>query len=149
MNGIRFGLMVVGTLLCGSMILGGCGGDDGGNGNGPTGNGPVPPPRNTGTPWDPALGTATINGQVRFEGEAPTMPVIDMQKEQDCHDQGEDHKRAHDVRVVDGVLHDATSRNGPRRATPEDGSSTPPPPPAFSATSARRTTPRPRPESTA
>ncbi len=31
-----------------------------------------------GKPWDPALGTATVTGTVKFEGEAPRMRPIDM-----------------------------------------------------------------------
>ncbi len=29
-------------------------------------------------PWDPALGTATITGSVKFEGKPPRMRRIDM-----------------------------------------------------------------------
>ncbi len=31
-----------------------------------------------GKPWDPALGTATITGSVKFDGKKPRMRPIDM-----------------------------------------------------------------------
>ena len=55
---------------------------------------------------NPPLGTATIEGKIRFEGEIPLMPVIDMSKEAACQAQSEEERRARTVRVQNGVLLD-------------------------------------------
>ena len=55
---------------------------------------------------NPAQGTATIEGKIRFEGEIPRMPLIDMSKEPDCQAQSEEERRARTVRVQNGVLLD-------------------------------------------
>jgi plastocyanin len=105
MNGSRFGLPGLALLLCGSLVLGGCngGGDDDGNKPVTSRKGG----RNSGgEKWDAALGTATIKGKVRFEGDAPSMPVVDMSKEPACQDQDDDARRAMTVRVEGGVLQD-------------------------------------------
>jgi len=55
---------------------------------------------------NPAQGTATIEGKIRFEGEIPLMPLIDMSKEWACQAQSEEERRARTVRVENGVLLD-------------------------------------------
>ena len=55
---------------------------------------------------NPAQGTATIEGKIRFEGEIPRMPLIDMGMEPDCQAQSEEERRARTVRVENGVLLD-------------------------------------------
>jgi hypothetical protein len=74
-------------LLVGICLLAflGCSGEEAGDSSGqasqtaaPRAGDAKPPAQSVAKPWDPASGTATIAGSVKFVGEAPRLRAIDM-----------------------------------------------------------------------
>jgi plastocyanin len=64
-----------------SLVLAGCGGGGGDEFQLPAGAGAGAP---SGPAYDPSTATATISGSILFEGEAPTMPRIQMAADPYC-----------------------------------------------------------------
>ncbi len=59
-----------------------------------------------GTPFDPSLGTATVNGKVVFEGTPPAMPEVKMDADPVCVSLHKEPVRSEEIVVKDGRLAD-------------------------------------------
>lgn len=70
------------VLLAAILFAAGCGSDEGAKGPG-KGNAPKGPSASA-KDWDPAAGTATIEGKVVFDGQAPERLPVDMASDPEC-----------------------------------------------------------------